>query len=74
MHKKKWDKITSVIIFVLSIIWFVVQKLTGIFTKIGLYEIDEIIPFIAVFSIFPIVVLHRLLKLLPPKILIQVKK
>lgn len=52
MRKKKWDKISSGIILVISLIWFVIQKLTGFFTKFGLDEINDIIPFIAVFSAF----------------------
>lgn len=52
MKKTKLDKIISGIIFVISIIWFIVQKMTGYFTKIGLEEINQIIPFIAVFSVF----------------------
>lgn len=52
MRKKKWDKISSGVILVLSVSWFIIQKLTGFFTKFGLKEIDQIIPFIAVFSVF----------------------
>ena len=52
MRKKKWDKISSGLILLVSLIWFVIQQLTGFFTKIGLDQINEIIPFIAVFSAF----------------------
>lgn len=52
MRRKKWDKISSGIILVTSLIWFVIQKLTGFFSNVGLDEINEIIPFIAVFSAF----------------------
>lgn len=55
MEKTKLDKIISGIIFVVSIIWFIIQKITGLFTKIGLEEINQIIPFIAVFSVFCVV-------------------
>lgn len=52
MRKTKWDKIISAIIFFVSIVWFIIQKLTEFFSNLGLNEINEIIPFIAVFSIF----------------------
>lgn len=52
MHKTKWDKIISGIMLVVSVIWFIIQKLTGFFSSIGLEEINDIIPFIAVFSVF----------------------
>lgn len=52
MRKRKWDKISSGIVLIVSIAWFVIQKLTSFFTNIGLTEINEIIPFIAVFSLF----------------------
>lgn len=52
MKKTKLDKIISGLIFVVSVIWFIVQKMTGFFTNNGLEEIDQIIPFIAVFSLF----------------------
>lgn len=52
MHKTKWDKIISGIMLAVSVTWFVIQKLTGFFSNIGLEEINEIIPFIAVFSVF----------------------
>lgn len=52
MKKKIWDKFPSVIIMVLSIIWFFVEKSKGFFTNMGFNEINDIIPLITVFSAF----------------------
>lgn len=52
MQKKIWDKFPSIIIMVLSIIWFFVEKSKGFFTNMGFNEINDIIPLITVFSAF----------------------
>ena len=49
---RKWDKISAGATLALSIIWFFVEKLTGFFTYIGAAEINSVIPFIAVLSVF----------------------
>lgn len=50
--KNKWDKILTVIVFVASVAWFFVEKMTSFFTQNGWTEINQIIPFISVLSAF----------------------
>lgn len=50
--KTKWDKILTAIVFVASIAWFLVEKMTAFFTQNGWTEITQIIPLISVLSAF----------------------
>lgn len=52
MRKTLWDKISAGIILLVSVIWFFVQKSTDFFAQHGFSEINDIIPFITVLSVF----------------------